>query len=137
MFLTYCELALKRLASKPYVSQCQKGSREMKKLVLTNTIVVILFILFDPLLSYLLEWADTYKLGAELALGMLTYLLFGFFILLSLCLISYSIVKCIVKRDMKQLIPITVFFLGIVGYMAISDSGSLWIKLVNYFVHIT
>lgn len=109
----------------------------MKRLILTNTIVVISFILFDPLLSYLLEWADTYKLGAELALGMLTYLLFGFFILLSLCLISYSIVKCIAKRDMKQLIPIVIFFLGIVGYMVISDSGSLWIKLVNYFVNIT
>ena len=108
----------------------------MKKLILTNIIVISTFILFDPLLNYLGEWADTYNLGAEMVLGMLTPLLFGFFILLSLGLTLFSTIKSITNRDIKQLIPITVFVIGIIGYIFISNSNSFWIRLVNYYINL-
>ena len=107
----------------------------MKKIILTNIIVVITFILFDPLLNYLGEWADTYSLGAEMVLGMLTPLLFVFFILLSLGLILFSIIKSHVNKDIKQLIPVAIFAIGVVGYMLISNSNSFWISLVNYYMN--
>ena len=107
----------------------------MKKLILTNIIVVITFILFDPLLNYLGEWADTYSLGAEMVLGIFTPLLFGFFVLASLCLTLFSAIKCIAKKDVKQLIPVAIFIIGVVGYMVISNSNSFWIRLVNYYIN--
>ena len=107
----------------------------MKKIILTNIIVVITFILFDPLLNYLGEWADTYSLGAEMVLGMLTPLLFGFFILLSLGLILFSIIKSLINKDIKQLIPVAIFAMGVVCYMFISNSNSFWIRLVNYYMN--
>ena len=107
----------------------------MKKLIITNIIVVITFIIFDPILNYLGEWADTHNLGAEMILGMLTPFLFVFFILLSLCLTLYSIINCITTKDMKQLVPIAVFVIGVIGYMLISDSNSFWIRLVNYYIN--
>jgi len=113
-----------------------KGSAEMKKLILTNIIVVITFILFDPLLNYLGEWADTYSFGAEMVLGMLTPLLFGFFILLSLGLILFSIIKSIANKDIKQLIPITIFVIGIIGYILISNLDSFWIRFVTYYINL-
>lgn len=112
----------------------ERGGK-MKKLIITNIIVVITFIIFDPILNYLGEWADTYNLGAEMLLGMLTPLLFGFFILLSLCLTLYSIIKCITRKDKKQLFPITIFLIGFIGYMLISDSNSFWVRLVNYYIN--
>lgn len=108
----------------------------MKKLILTNIIVVTTFILFDPLLNYLREWADTYNLGAEMFLGIFTPLLFGFFVLAALCLTIFSVVKCIAKKDVKQLVPIAVYAVGIVGYMLISNPNSFWIRLVNYYINI-
>jgi len=107
----------------------------MKKLIITNIIFVVIFILFDPILKHLGEWAGTYNLGAEMILGMLTSLLFWFFILLSLCLTLYSIIKCITRKDMKQLIPIAIFVIGFIGYMLISDSNSFWVRLVNYYIN--
>jgi len=107
----------------------------MKKLILTNIIVVITFFLFDPLLNCLGEWADTHSLGAEMFLGMFTPLLFGFFILLSLGLILFSVIKSIANKDIKQLIPITIFVIGIIGYILISNSNSFWIRLVNYYIN--
>ena len=117
------------------MSNIVEKENEMKKLILTNIIVVITFILFDPLLNYLGEWADTYNLGAEMVLGMLTPFLFGFFVLLSLGLTLFSIIKSITNRDIKQLIPITVFVIGIIGYMFISNSNSFWVGLVNYYIN--
>ena len=108
----------------------------MKKLIITNMIVVVTFIIFDPLLNYLGEWADTYYLGAEMVLGIFTPILFGFFILLSLGLTLISIIKSITNRNIKQLIPITVFVIGIIGYMFISNSNSFWIRLVNYYINL-
>lgn len=108
----------------------------MKKLILTNAIVVITFILFDPLLNYLGELADTYSLGAEMVLGMFTPLLFGFFILLALGLIIFSINKSISGKDIKQLIPILIFAIGIIGYILVSDSNSFWIRLVTYYINL-
>lgn len=106
----------------------------MKKISLINAIVVITFILFDPLLNYLRVWADTYSLGAEMILGMLTPILFIFFILLSLCLVIYSIIRCTIKKDIKQLIPVAIFAIGIITYILFFDSNSFWISLVNYYV---
>ncbi len=107
----------------------------MKKLILTNIIVVITFILFDSLLNYLDKWADTYNLGAEMVLGIFTPLLFGFFVLASLCLTLFSVIKYIAKREMKQLIPVAIFVIGVVGYMLISNSNSFWIRLINYYIN--
>jgi len=106
----------------------------MKKLILTNTIVVVIFILFDLLLDYLDKWSDTYSLGAEMVLGMVTPPLFVFFVLLFVGLILFSIIKCIAKKDMKQLIPNVIFVIVIVGYILISDSNSFWNRLVNYWI---
>jgi len=113
-----------------------EGKCSMKKLILTNIIVVLAFFLFDPLLNYLGEWADTYSLGAEMVLGMFTPLLFGFFILLSLGLILFSIIKSIANKDIKQLIPITIFVIGIIGYILISNSDSFWIRFVTYYINL-
>ena len=113
-----------------------KGSAEMKKLILTNVIIVISFILFDPLLNYLSKWADVYILGAEMVLGLLTPLLFGVFIILVLCLTAFSLIKCIAKKDVRQLIPITIFIIGVIGYMLISNSNSFWIRFVNYYINL-
>ena len=117
------------------MSNVVEKENEMKKLILTNIIVVITFIFFDPLLNYLGEWADTYNLGAEMVLGMLTPHLFGFFILLSLGLILFSIIKSLINKDIKQLIPVAIFAIGVVGYMFISNSNSSWIRLVNYYMN--
>jgi len=117
------------------MSNVVEKENKMKKLILTNIIVVITFIFFDPLLNYLGEWADTYNLGAEMVLGMVTPLLFGFFILLSLGLILFSVIKSIANKDIKQLIPITIFVIGIIGYILISNSNSFWIRLVNYYIN--
>ena len=106
-----------------------KGSAEMKKLILTNVIIVISFILFDPLLNYLGEWANTYNLGAEMFLGIFTPLLFGFFVLASLCLTIFSVIKCITKKDVKQLIPVAIYVIGVVGYMLISNPNSFGLDL--------
>lgn len=106
----------------------------MKKISLISIIVVIAFMLFDPLLNYLRVWADTYNLGAEMILGMLTPILFIFFILLSLCLNLYSIIRCTIQKDIKQLIPVVIFSIGIITYILFSDSNSFWISLVNYYV---
>ncbi len=108
----------------------------MKKLILTNVIIVISFILFDPLLNYLSEWADVYSLGAEMVLGLLTPFLFGVFIILVLCLTAFSFIKCIAKKDVRQLIPITIFIIGVIGYMLISNSNSFWIRFVNYYINL-
>ena len=107
----------------------------MKKLILTNIIVISTFILFDPLLNYLREWADTYNLGAEMFLGIFTPLLFGFFVLASLCLTIFSLIKSIAKKDVKQLIPTAIYVIGVAGYMMISNSNSFWIRLVNYYIN--
>ena len=117
------------------MSTVVEKENEMKKLILINIIVVITFIFFDPLLNYLGEWADTYNLGAEMVLGMVTPLLFVFFILMSLCLILFSVIKSIVNKDIKQLIPITIFVIGIIGYILISNSNGFWIRLVNYYIN--
>ena len=117
------------------MSNALEKENEMKKLILTNIIVVITFIFFDPLLNYLGEWADTYNLGAEMVLGMVTPLLFGFFILLSLGLILFSVIKSIANKDIKQLIPITIFVIGNIGYILISNSNSFWIRLVNCYIN--
>ena len=117
------------------MSNVVEKENEMKKLILINIIVVITFIFFDPLLNYLGEWADTYNLGAEMVLGMVTPLLFVFFILMSLCLILFSVIKSIVNKDIKQLIPITIFVIGIIGYILISNSNGFWIRLVNYYIN--
>ncbi len=106
----------------------------MKKLILTNLIIVISFILFDPLLNYLDKWVDTYSLGAEMVLGMLTPILFVLFIILSLWLTLFSVIRCIANKDWKQLIPVSIFVIGVVGYMLISNSNSFWIRLVNYCI---
>ena len=108
----------------------------MKKLILTNVIIVISFILFDPLLNYLGEWADTYNFGAEMVLGIFIPLLFGFFVLASLCLTIFSVIKCITKKDVKQLIPVAIYVIGVVGYMLISNPNSFWIRLVNYYINL-
>ena len=107
----------------------------MKKLILTNIIVVITFFLFDPLLNYLGEWTDTYNLSVEMVLGMLTPLIFGFFSILTLCLILFSIIKCITRKDIKQLFPIVIFVVGGIVYILISNSNSFWIRLVNYYMN--
>ena len=113
-----------------------KGSAEVKKLILINIIFISTFILFDPLLNCLGEWADTYNLGAEMFLGIFTPLLFGFFVLLSLSLILFSIIKSIAYKDIKQLIPITIFAIGIISYILVSNSNSFWIRLVNYYINL-
>ena len=108
----------------------------MKKPILTNIIVVITFILFEPLLNYLDKWTDAYSLGAEMVLGMLTPLLFVFFILLSLGLTLFSIIKSIANKDIKQLIPVIIFVVGIISYILVSNSNSFWIRFVTYYINL-
>ena len=127
----------KEFASKPYASQyryveyCRKEV-QYEKTNFNKYNYCSCFFLFDPLLNYLGEWADTYSFGADMVLGMLTPLLFGFFIFLSLGLILFSFIKCLIKKDIKQLIPVAIFAIGAVGYMLISNSNSFWIRLVIY-----
>lgn len=106
----------------------------MKKSIIINVIIVILFFLCDTVLNYLSEWADTYNLGAEMALGMLTPILFVTFVLLIFGLMVISVIKCIAKKNAKHLIPTAIFIVGFIAYMLISNSNSFWIRLVNYYI---
>ena len=107
----------------------------MKKLTLININVVVAFILFDLLLNYLDKWADKYSLGAEMMLGMLTPLLFGIFIILAFCLIVFSIIKCVVKKDAKQLVQNVVLVVPAISYIFLSNSNSFWNRLVTYYLN--
>ena len=52
----------------------------MKKHLVVNILVSLAFIISGPLLDKCSDWADSFSLGAEMVLGMLTPLLFGFFV---------------------------------------------------------
>lgn len=108
----------------------------MKKTLTINIIIALLFFACDPLLNCLGEWADIYNLGAEIVLGMLTPLLFGFFVVMALCLTVFSVIKAIAKKDVKQLIPISIFAIGLVTYLLVSNSNSFWIRFVNYYFNV-
>ncbi len=78
----------------------------MKKLILTNMIVGITFLLFEPLLNYLDKWSDKYSLGAEMVLGILSPILFAVFAALVLGLTVFSVIKAIAKKDIKKAFPL-------------------------------
>ena len=104
----------------------------MKRQIITNIIIVITFFLSEHVLTFLLEWADNLPLGAEMVLGMLTQGFFICFILLILGLIAYSVIKCITKKEIKQLIPAAIIVTGIVGYILIADPNSFWVRVAGY-----
>ena len=104
----------------------------MKKHLLVNTLVSLFFILFDPLLTWCDDWADSFSLGAEMALGMLIPLVFTLFILFAIFSVSLSLYKTIVTKDIKQTIPIVVLIAFVTLYVSFSAQDSLWVRFIEY-----
>lgn len=107
----------------------------MKKTLIVNIIIVVLFLVFDPLLNFCGELADTYSLGGEMVLGMIVPVIFVMFVTVVLCSTIYSIYKSIANKDIKYFFPVLVFVVGIIVYMFISNSESFWIRLISYYMN--
>lgn len=100
----------------------------MKKNLMVNIIIVISFILLDPLLHFCAQWADTYNLGAEMVLGMVIPVIFAVLALVIICSIVYSFYLCVAQKNIKNIIPILVFLLT-------KESGKEYLQtLCVYFV---
>lgn len=106
----------------------------MKKNLMANIIIVISFILLDPLLHFCAQWADTYNLGAEMVLGMTIPVMFAIFILWIISSIAYSLYLCVVRKDIKNIIPILVFVVGAIVYALLFNGNGLWMHVIKYYV---
>ena len=78
----------------------------MKKALLINLIIVVAFILFCILLDFCSRWADTYNLGAEMILGIVTPWIYVFFAFVFFCSTVYLVIIYIkgVKNFLKKVI---------------------------------
>lgn len=108
----------------------------MKKLFVINIILVASFFLLEPLLEFCGDWADTYNLGAELALGMFVPFLFALLVIAALGSALRSIVGSCRSKDIKQILPILVLVIGVIVYIWTSDSNSFWISLIHFYANI-
>ena len=108
----------------------------MKKLLLMNIIIILLFFILDPILSLCVELADTYNLGAELALGLMTPLLFAVFVFIALCSIICSVYNACREKNIKHLVPTLVLVIGALVYILVSNNGSFWVELISYYLNI-
>ena len=105
----------------------------MKKLLILNILVSLAFIASEPLMTWCGNWADSYSLGAEMALGMLIPVVLFAFILYVIFSISMSLYIAVVKKDIKQIIPILVLIAFAIAYIALSNQDSLWIRVFEYY----
>lgn len=105
----------------------------MKKLLLVNTLVSLVFIALEPLYIWCSNWADTYSLGAEMALGMLIPVVLVIFFFFAVFSAALSLYLAVVRKDIKQTIPILVFIIFATMYIALSTQDSLWIRVFEYY----
>lgn len=107
----------------------------MKKTFFINTITVVLFFVFEPLLEFCGKLANTYSLGAEIVLGMAMPVLFIAFVLVALSSAIYSLCKCFVNKNIKYILPVFVLVVGAIAYVLISTPDSFWVRLVNFYLN--
>ena len=107
----------------------------MKKTFFINIITVVLFFAFEPLLDFFGNLANTYSLGAEIVLGMAMPVLFILFVLVTLGSIVDSLYKSFANKNIKYILPISVFVVGAIVYVWISTPDSFWVRLVNFYLY--
>ena len=105
----------------------------MKKHLIVNALVSLAFIVSEPIMTWCGEWADSYSLGAEMALGMLIPVVLAAFIIFVIFSVSLSLYKAIVQKDAKEIIPILVLIAFAVIYIALSNQEGLWIQIIEYY----
>ena len=105
----------------------------MKKHLIVNALVSLAFIISEPIMTWCGEWADSYSLGAEMALGMLIPVVLAAFIIFVIFSVSLSLYKAIVQKDAKEIIPILVLIAFAVIYIALSNQEGLWIQIIEYY----
>lgn len=105
----------------------------MKKHLLVNTVVSLAFIVSEPIMTRCGDCADSYSLGAEMALGMLMLVVLFFFVLFVIFSVSLSLYIAVVTKDIKQIIPILVLAAFMIMYIALSNQDSLWIRVIEYY----
>jgi len=106
----------------------------MKKTLIFTIIISVLFLLSDPFFTFCDDWADIYSLGAEMALGMITPLIFALFISLAFFSVCFSVFMCFRERNAKYLIPILILAVTAVIYISFSNADSFWVRLVNFYL---
>ena len=105
----------------------------MKRYLTVNALVLILFIVLDPIFNWCCDLADVYSLGAEMILGMMLPLLFVAFILFALCSIGFSLYRLAITKDIKNIAPIIVIVVLVALYLTGADQDSLWIRIFEYY----
>ena len=105
----------------------------MKKLLMENILVSLAFIVSEPIMTWCDNWADSYSLGAEMALGMLMPVVLFAFILFIIFSVSLSLHLAVVTKDIKQTIPILALIAFAIIYIALSNQDSLWIRVFEYY----
>ena len=105
----------------------------MKKHLAVNTLVALAFIISGPVLDKCGDWADSFSLGAEMALGMLLPLVLAFFILFTIFSVAFSLFKAVVMKDIKQVVPILVLVGAVAIYVALATPDSFWVSVIKLF----
>ena len=105
----------------------------MKRHLTVNALVLILFIVLDPIFNWCCDLADVYSLGAEMVLGIMVPLLFSVFILFAICSIGFSLYRLAVTKDIKNIAPIIVIVVLVTLYLIGADQDSLWVRIFEYY----
>ncbi len=106
----------------------------MKKHLIINILISIVFIILDPLFVWCGNWADTYSLGAELILGMIepaVLLAFVIFFIGSAC---FSFIRCFKERKAINIVPLVVLIAFVLLYVFISTENSTWIRVMDFYI---
>lgn len=105
----------------------------MKRHLIINTLVFVLFIILDPIFNWCCDLADMYSLGAEMVLGIMLPLLFSVFILFTICSIGFSLYRLAVTKDIKNIVPIIVIVVLVTFYLIGANQDSLWVRIFEYY----
>lgn len=105
----------------------------MKKQLIINVLLCIVFALLDPLLDWCGDLADMYSLGAEMVLGMAIPFVIVLFVAFAVCSVCFSLYNCICKKDVKYTIPTFVLIAFIAMYFRMSSQDNLWIRVLEYY----
>lgn len=105
----------------------------MKKTIIFTIIISVLFLLSDPFFTLCGDWADTYSLGAEMVLGIITPFLFALFVLFVFLFVCFLIFMFFREQNAKHLIPIMILAVTAVIYISFSNADSFWVSLINFY----
>lgn len=106
----------------------------MKKHLIINILMSIVFIALDPLFVWCGNWADTYSLGAELIGGMLVPAVLLAFVIFFICSACFSLFRCFKERKAVHIVPLAVLIAFVLLYVFISTENSTWIRVIDFYI---